>query len=190
MRVCTRLLVSLTLTLSVSATTLEQLTLDEMAQKSTAIVRARVTGSHAGRRGTDIYTYFQFQVSETWESSGQPNSEVAVPGGVVDGIRQSVSGAPELKPGHEYVLFLWTSRSGLTQVMGLSQGLFKLSEESSGGGSGTLVQRSAASELMLNRSGFPVDDHAVTMPLQDLRARVQQALVSAKLRAAKSGAAK
>jgi hypothetical protein len=190
MRVWTRLLVSLTLTLSVSATTLEQLTLDEMAQKSTAIVRARVTGSHAGRRGTDIYTYFQFQVSETWKSSDQPNSEVAVPGGVVDGIRQSVSGAPELKPGHEYVLFLWTSRSGLTQVMGLSQGLFKLSEESSGGGSGTLVQRSAASELMLNRSGFPVDDHAVTMPLQDLRARVQQALVSAKLRAAKSGAAK
>jgi len=190
MRVWTRLLASLALTLSVSATTLEQLTLDDMTQKSTAIVRARVTGSHAGRHGTDIYTYFQLQVLETWKSSGQSNTEVAVPGGVVDGIRQVVSGAPELKPGHEYVLFLWTSRSGLTQVMGLSQGLFKLSEESSGGGSGTLVQRPAASELMLNRSGFPVDDHAVTMPLQDLRARVQQALVSAKLEAAKSGAAK
>jgi len=185
MHVWTRLLTGLALTLSVSATTLEQLSLDEMAQKSTAIVRARVTGSHAGTRGTDIYTYFQLQVLETWKSSGQSNTEVAVPGGVVDGIRQTVSGAPELKPGHEYVLFLWTGRSGLTQVMGLSQGLFKLSEDSSEGGSSTLVQRPAASELMLNRSGLPVDDHTVTMPLQDLRARVQKALVSAKLGAAK-----
>jgi len=184
MRVWTLLLTSSALTLSVSATTLEQLTVDEMAQKSTAIVRARVTGSHVATRGTDIYTYFQLQVLETWKSSGQSNTEVAVPGGVVDGIRQSVSGAPELNPGQEYVLFLWTSRSGLTQVMGLSQGLFKLSEESSGGGS-AVVQRPAASELMLNRSGLPVDDHAVTMPLQDLRARVRQALVSPKRGAAK-----
>jgi len=184
MRVWTLLLTSSALTLSVSATTLEQLTVDEMAQKSTAIVRARVTGSHVATRGTDIYTYFQLQVLETWKSSGQSNTEVAVPGGVVDGIRQSVSGAPELNPGQEYVLFLWTSRSGLTQVMGLSQGLFKLSEESSGGGS-AVVQRPAASELMLNRSGLPVDDHAVTMPLQDLRSRVRQALVSAKPGAAK-----
>ncbi|MBZ5673959.1 MAG: hypothetical protein LAP61_06905 [Acidobacteriia bacterium] len=168
------------------ATTLEQLTLDEMAQKSTAIVRARVTGSHAATRGADIYTYFQLQVLETWKSSGQASTEVAVPGGVVDGIRQSVSGAPELKPGQEYVLFLWTSRSGLTQLMGLSQGLFKVSEEGSGGGSGVaVVQRPAASELMLNRSGLPVDDHAVSMRLQDLRSRVRQALASAKLEASK-----
>ena len=48
--------------------TLEQLTLDDMTQKSTAIVRARVTGSHAGTRGTNIYTYFQLQVLETWKS--------------------------------------------------------------------------------------------------------------------------
>ena len=103
-----------------------------------------------------------------------------------DGIRQSVSGAPELKPGQEYVLFLWTSRSGLTQVMGLSQGLFKVSEEGSGGGSAiAVVQRPAASELMLNRSGLPVDDHAVSMPLRDLRARVRSALASAKLGASK-----
>ena len=155
-----------------------------MIQKSTAIVRARVTGSHAGTRGTNIYTYFQLQVLENWK--GQKVAEVALPGGVVGGIRQSVAGAPELKPGQEYVLFLWTSRSGLTQVIGLSQGLFKLSEEGSEGGRGVAVaQRPAASELMLDRSGLPVEDHAVSMQLQDLRARVLQTLA-----AAKSGAAK
>jgi hypothetical protein len=172
------------------ATTLEQLTLDDMAQQSTAIVRARVigshAGSHAGTHGTNIYTYFELQVIETWKSSGQINAqkttEVAVPGGAFDGIRQSVNGAPELKPGQEYVLFLWTSRSGLTQVIGLSQGLFQVSEESSGK---AVARRPAASELMLNRSGLPVDDHAVSMPLQDLRTHVRQALASAKLGVAK-----
>jgi hypothetical protein len=180
------------------ATTLEQLTLDEMAQKSTAIIRARVTGSHVGTHGshgTDIYTYFELQVIETWKSSeqitGKTTTEVAVPGGAFDGIRQSVNGAPELKTGQEYVLFLWTSRSGLTQVIGLSQGLFKVSEEGSEGGSGTaVVQRPAASELMLNRSGLPVDDRAVSMPLQDLRTHVRQALASAKLGVAKLGVTK
>jgi len=168
------------------ATTLEQLTLDDMAQKSTAIVRARVIGSHAGTRGTNIYTYFQLQVIETWKSSGQTTgqatTEVAVPGGVADGIRQSVTGAPELIAGQEYVLFLWTSRSGLTQVIGLSQGLFKLSEEGSGK---AVAERPAASELMLDRSGLPVDDRAVSMPLQDLRTQVRRALASAKLGVAK-----
>lgn len=162
------------------ATTLEQLTLDEMSQKSTAVVRARVSGSHTATRNGNIYTYFQLQVLENWK--GQAVTEVALPGGVADGIRQSVSGAPELKLGQEYVLFLWTSRSGLTQLIGLSQGVFKLSEEGSGG---VVAQRPAASELMLDRSGNPVDDRAVSMPVQDLRARVRKALITANPRAAK-----
>jgi hypothetical protein len=202
MSVRTRLLTGLAFALSVIlptwATTLQQLTLDEMAQQSTAIVRARVigshAGSHAGTHGTNIYTYFELQVIETWKAAGptgQPTTEVAVPGGAFDGIRQSVTGAPELKPGQEYVLFLWTSRSGLTQVIGLSQGVFQLSEEGSAGGKGVAVaRRPSASELMLNRSGLPVDDRAVNMPLQDLRTHVRQALASAKLGVAKLGVAK
>jgi hypothetical protein len=161
------------------ATTLEQLTLDEMTQKSTAIVRARITGSHAATRNGNIYTYFQLQVLESWK--GQAVKEVAVPGGVADGVRQTVAGAPELKAGQEYVLFLWTGRSGLTQLIGLSQGLFKLSEEGSEGGSGVAIaRRPAASELMLNRAGVAVEDHPVSMQLRDLRTRVAQAMGAAR----------
>ena len=161
------------------STTLEQLSLDEMTRQSTSIVRARVTGSHAATRSGNIYTYFQLQVLESWKGHG--STEVAVPGGVVDGIRQSVAGAPELKTGQEYVLFLWTSRSGLTQVIGFSQGLFKLSEEGSEGGGGVaFARRPAASELVLDRSGNPVEDRAVRMPLQDLRTRVLKTLRASK----------
>lgn len=183
MRVWTRLPIALAavigMTAQVSATTLAQLTLDEMIQKSSTIVRARVTGSRSGyvgaNRGDDIYTYFQLQVLEDWK--GPAITEVAVPGGVADGIRQSVMGAPELKPGQEYVLFLWTSRSGITQVIGLSQGLFKLSPGTS---TEIVAQRPSASELMVDRSGSPVQDRPVNIPLQDLKARVRQALGAAK----------
>ncbi len=184
MRVSSRLLIGLALASVVAplpATTLQQLTLDDMIQKSTAIVRARIVGSHTESRGTgsgaDIYTLFQLQVVETWKSSGRAAAEVAVPGGVSNGIRQMVTGAPELKAGQEYVLFLWTGRSGLTQVIGLSQGVFKLSEEGSGGG---VAMRPAASELMLNTSGQPVEDRPLSIPLQDLRTRVSKVLGAAK----------
>jgi hypothetical protein len=148
--------------------TLEQLSLADMARQSTSIVRARVTGSRCAYKGSAIYTYFQLQVLEPWKSAAQLATEVAVPGGAVDGIRQSVTGAPELKTGQEYVLFLWTSRSGLTQVIGLSQGRFSVS--------GDMVQRPPASELMLDRSGHPVEDRAMSLNIQDLRAQVLQSL--------------
>ena len=184
MRIWTRLLgLGLALTGMLGATTLQQLTLDDMIQKSTAIVRARVTGSQtayfATGHGSDIYTHFQLQILETWKApaNAQAVTDVAIPGGVVNGVRQMVAGAPGLKPDQEYVLFLWTSPSGLTQVIGLSQGVFNLSGGSS---SGTVAQRPAASELMLDGSGLPVQDHALNMPLQDLKTRVLHALGAAK----------
>ncbi len=160
-----------------SATTLERLTVEEMSQQSTAVIRARVTGSRTASRGTDIYTYFQLQILETWKSSGRAITEVAVPGGVANGVRQIATGAPDLKIGQEYVLFLWTSRAGLTQIIGLSQGVFRISADDSGA---VLAQRPAATELMLDRSGSPVTDSPISIQARDLRARVVRALGAAK----------
>jgi hypothetical protein len=176
MRVYSRSLLALTFALAaLRATTLEQLTLDEMIQQSTSIVRARVGGSRTAYRGAGIYTFYQLAVLETWKSpskSGGGPTEIAVPGGVVEGVRQIATGAPDLKPGQEYVLFLWTSRSGLTQVMGLSQGRFHVHEE--------MAQRPPAAELMLDRSGRPVEDQALNLRLKDLQAQVAHTLRAAK----------
>ena len=68
----------------VRGTTLERLPLDVMAEKSTAIVRARVVGSSGVLRGADVYTVYQIQVVEHWKGSGSP-VQVAVPGGVAGG---------------------------------------------------------------------------------------------------------
>lgn len=158
------------------ATTLLRLSTDEMIRQSTAIVRAKVTASSSSFRGRDIYTHYQFQVLETLKASGAA-AEVAVPGGVAGGLRQMVPGAPTLSVGQEYVIFLWTSRSGLTQVIGLSQGLFNVLHDQAGN---AVLVRPSAPGLMLDRAGNVVDDAAVTMTLTDLRTQTQKVLGTAK----------
>ena len=155
------------------ATTLQRLTTGDMIRESTAIVRAKVTGSHAVRRGADIYTYYQLQVLENLKSNSARQVEVAVPGGAAGGIRQMAVGAPTLSPGREYVIFLWTGRSGMTQIIGLSQGLFGVAHTQAGD---TVLMRRAASELMLDPAGKIVKDQPASMRLADLRGEIRSAL--------------
>jgi hypothetical protein len=166
----------------VRGTTLERLPLPEMSQKSTAIVRAKVVGSSGVLRGADVYTVYQIEIVENWKSSGKSSPiQVAVPGGVAGGLRQMVAGAPTLHAGEEYVMFLWTGRSGLTQLMGLSQGLFNVHDNVyNNGASDATAMRAAAGELMLDSSGHAVKDEAVSMKLSDLKAQVQRALSGGK----------
>jgi hypothetical protein len=153
---------------SARGTTLQQLTVDEMIQESTAIVRAKVVGSRAAVRGRDIYTYYQLQVTENLK--GSPATDLAVPGGTAAGLRQRVGGAPELNAGGEYVIFLWTSRTGVTQIIGLSQGLFSVVRNHTGD---AVLVWPAATEPMVDKSGRVVTDQTVTMSLSELKSRIQ-----------------
>lgn len=156
------------------ATILQQLTLDEMTRKATSIVHARVTASSEVARGGDVFTIYRFETLEVLKS-GIAAREVAVPGGIAGGVRQVVAGAPTLRAGREYVLFLWTGRSGLTQLMGMSQGLFSIERATAGD---RQASRVAAGEQMLDASGRAVRDEALSMPLTELRAKVSRALAA------------
>jgi hypothetical protein len=160
--------------LTANATTLRQLTVEEMAQKSTAIVRAKVTGSNGVQYGTDVFTVYRFETLETVKrQNGAPPQEVGVPGGIAGGIRQVVAGAPVLLAGQEYILFLWTGRSGLAQLIGMSQGLFAVEHSTAGD---SIATRGMAGERMLDAAGHPARDAAVSMPWPELKAKVNQAL--------------
>ena len=173
MRLVTSTLVLIAIAASAWATTLLKLSTDQMIQQSTAIVRAKVVGSTSSYLGRDIYTYYQLQVSENLKSSSPASLQVAVPGGVARGFRQMVPGAPSLIAGQEYVLFLWTSKSGLTLVIGLSQGLFAITQDSSGN---SILMRPSAVAMMLNSSGQQVADQPVSMSLAALRTEIQNVL--------------
>jgi len=154
--------------------TLQQLSLDQMSQAATSIVRARVTGSAASFTGSTIYTHYSLQVTESWK--GFTPKEVLVPGGVAGGKRQAFPGVPELKVGTEYVLFLWTSSAtGITHIVGLQQGLFDLHAQTDGS---MLAVRPLIGEVILDSKGRRVPDHAVSMPVSNLRTQVSHALLA------------
>ncbi len=154
--------------------TLERLSLDDLIAKSTAIVRGKVTGSYAAFRGPIIYTHYTVQISEQLKGTNGSSLDVVVPGGTANGLRQVYSGTPQLDSSGDYVLFLWTGPSGLTQIMGLTQGLFRLTP---GASSNLVATRAASTELMLEPgTGHAVKDETLVMSLNDLRARIASRL--------------
>lgn len=163
---------------SLPASTLQRLSLDDMILKSTTIVRGTIQpGTTAAFRGAIIFTHFQLSVTTALKGqagliSGQV-IDVAVPGGVLNGIQQPVAGAPTLVPGQDYVFFLWTGKSGLTQVIGLSQGLFNVTKNAQGQ---LIVSRGAANSPMVDSGGQPVTDTNVQMTLAQLITKIQSVL--------------
>ena len=154
--------------------TLEQLNLDDMVAQSTAIVRGTVVDSWAALTGSIIYTHYRVQVSESFKGPRQGSVELVVAGGAVNNLSQSFSGSPTLNKGDQFVFFLWTSRAGLTQIMGLTQGLFAIVP---GASDDPVATRAATRELMLDpRTAQPVKDAVLSMRLSDLRSRIANTL--------------
>ena len=154
--------------------TLQQLTMNDMIAQSAAIVRGTVVDSWAALTGSVIYTHYKIQVSESFKGPRQSSVEVVVAGGVVNNLSQSFSGSPTLNKGDQFVLFLWTSRAGLTQIMGLTQGLFAIAP---GAATDPMATRAATRELMLDaKTAQPVKDAVLSMHLSDLRSLIAYTL--------------
>jgi hypothetical protein len=158
------------------ATTLQQLSLDDMTLKSTAIVRGKVQQTDSILRGSIVYTCYRVQVTEQWKGTQSAQIDFAVLGGAAKGIHQAYSGAPALVSGQEYILFLWTSRGGLTQVIGLSQGAFNLTPTSSGD---AIVTRFASTDRVVDQAGHDAATANFQMRLGDMRSQVAHTLRSA-----------
>jgi len=157
------------------AATLEKLSMDKLIGQSTQIVRGKITGVSSSFRGTVgrggmIYTHYSVSVMERYKGLPSSKLDVAVPGGTAQGYRQVFAGAPSLNVDEEFVLFLWTSRSGLTQVIGLTQGLFTMKVDASGK---QVLSRDASSEPMLDpATGRAVADSGAKLSLSDLKKRI------------------
>jgi hypothetical protein len=156
--------------------TLQQLSTAQMTAASTAIVRGTISGSYTALSGKTIFTHYTVQVAETWKGAPVTTADVAVPGGALNGLRQSFAGVPALQAGQEYLLFLWTGSKGPTQLTGLTQGALAVQP---GGSGGLTVSRQATGEIMLNTLGRPIVDQPVMMSLTTMRANVKAALAGA-----------
>lgn len=152
------------------AATLQKLTLDDMTARSTAIVRARALSSSARFVGSTIYTETRFQVLETWKGPSATEVVVSEPGGTVGAVTQNYAGVPRFTPDEEQVLFLWTGPSGRTQVMGLTQGIFRVQGS---GATAAVRQERSSSVVLAPGSGTPVQAQEISMTLSTLASRVR-----------------
>src|SRR5271169_5950850 len=156
------------------AAILERLSLDELTQQSTAIVRAKVVGSYAEFHGSMIYTHWKIQVVDRWKGPDRSTLEVLIPGGRTRELHQDVAGAPKLLTGKEYLLFLWTSKSGATYITGLSQGLFELAKNAT---DEWVASRSASGEPMLDHVTWTlVKDESLQMRYSEITSQISAAL--------------
>jgi hypothetical protein len=156
------------------AATLERLTIEQMAQQATAVVRGRVGEARTTRFGALVYTLHRFEAEEQWKGAPVEGLEVAVPGGTYEGVTYSFGGTPELNAGEEYLLFLWTGPSGRTQVLGLSQGVFRVLRRSDG----VVVTRTEAEDSVFAGEDGANSSQALDTTLDQLAARVRAAMES------------
>lgn len=155
--------------LPLGATTLEQLSIDQMIEKSSLIVRGKVSESHAVRRGSMIYTVYRVDVAEQLKGTRASSVEVLVPGGTLDGMRQSFAGTPVLKSGSEYAVFVWTGGSGVNYIIGLSQGLFDIEKSADGQ---LQLKRGALDTHTLDSRGREVVSRPVSVTWSRLKSKV------------------
>lgn len=154
--------------------TLQRLSLKDMALQSTDIVRGHVQRGRSEWHGSMLFTHYLVFVSDRWKGTGGPVVDLAVQGGVKDGLRQSWAGTPDLVDGREYVLFLWRGHSGLNVIVGLSQGLFVVNPPDE-----EAVQASST-EAMVNGAGASTTATPVRMKITEMRKYVQRAIAEAR----------
>ena len=164
-------ILALTTLLPSPATTLQRLSVDDMVEKSTGIVRATATPVSSFQRSGMIYTAYRLAVSVTLKGSPVATVEGAVPGGDYQGSHQSVAGSPVLRPGIEYVVFYWTGPSGTNYIVGMCQGLLEVHAGTSG--EVVLRRRAMNSEVFGTQSGSE-PEHGLTLKWEDLHAKVSR----------------
>jgi hypothetical protein len=167
-----RLLLTVLAATVLSGTTLEKLTFDEMVAKSTQIVRGKITLSHVRQHGPIFYSHYKIQVAEQFKGPAAKVIDVVLPGGTIGRSQQTFSGVPQIAPDTELVLFLWQSKSGLTHVIGLTQGMFQVGKDSTGA---TVFSREPIREGLIDgRTGRPVTDGGLRMSANEFATRVRQ----------------
>ncbi len=118
-----------------AATTVEKMSLRDLAKKSDAIVLARVEDESARYDSNkEIFTYITLRVLEPVKGPKKDDViTIRQMGGTVDKIASIVPGMPVFRKGDEVVLFLTQKDgAGYPWVMGLQQGKYSVTADERG----------------------------------------------------------
>lgn len=160
--------------LSAGAAVLIHLTFEEMTEQSSAIllgrcveVRSAWSADHA-----EIVTHNVFEVREYYKGNLGSRVTITELGGQVGNLVAEYSGIPRFRVGEEAVLFVWTDPLGVHQVIGLTQGAFRVRRDAKTGE--ILLRQAYSDEPMLEPAAH---DHRgsveqLSFPLTAFRSRV------------------
>ena len=116
------------------ASTFLKQSVGDLIQSSRGIVHAQVTDIRAEWNAdhTFIFSYVTLEVKRALLGTKHAYETVRVPGGIVDGYRVVMEGAPDFKTGDNVVVFLGAWDDGALMVEGYYQGLSKVDRDAAG----------------------------------------------------------
>jgi hypothetical protein len=163
--------------LPANATTVEAMTLQEMAQRADFIFVGRAVDSHAdwNIQRTRIYTYTTFQVDRFIKGAGGDEVTIRLWGGQLGPMRAIVPGTPSFVPGEEVLLFCVGTGARVPTLLGLALGKFTLTRDEDGE---AILKRDISGLVLANyrADSRPAGTPPTRYHLADVEARIHQAL--------------
>ncbi|HKQ97074.1 MAG TPA: hypothetical protein VJV75_04290 [Candidatus Polarisedimenticolia bacterium] len=116
------------------ASTFLKQNVSDLIRSSQGVVHARVTEVRAEWNAdhTFIFSYVTLEVKRTLAGTKRAYETVRVPGGVVDGYRVVMEGAPSFEVGDNVVVFIGAWDDGALMVEGYYQGMSKVDRDAAG----------------------------------------------------------
>lgn len=125
--------IALSAFLSLLASPVAILSIDQLAAKSDCVIHGTVIGKSVQKDGKGrIYTQVRLHVQDVWKGKVKANPFAIVHGGGILGSRRdSVSNGVRYKLGEEVVVFLKINSRGEGVTLGMRQGKFRIWREES-----------------------------------------------------------
>ncbi len=156
----TKLIISLffvlLLTSLLSATVAKKLSVEYLVENAKAIVHGKVKTMEAAwdKDKKAIWTEIEIEIEKTLKGDAKDTIKVFVRGGKVGDIAQEVAGSANFSKDDEVVVFCWEDSNKKLQILGMSQGKFKVFN---GKDEKEYVKNSVSGLKLLDDDGKPLD---------------------------------
>lgn len=157
------------------ATTLQRMTLEELAAATPAIARVRILASEPRIDGGRIWTLWQMEVTESFKGSLAGRISVRLLGGKAGGFVSKVEGVPRFSLQEEAILFLQRTPLGDWTVVSWVQGTFRIARANAAG-TERVTQDTAGVALFDPATRRFEKGEVRNLPLREFRTRLAQAI--------------
>jgi hypothetical protein len=116
-----------------NATTLARLNFEDLAHQATAVARLHCLDAKSIWAQREIWTETRFEVVQSEKGTLPGIVTVRTLGGTLGNLHSQVDEVPAFRPGEEVYLFLWSRTGEPYQVLGWSQGTFRIARNARSG---------------------------------------------------------